>query len=108
MVQAWLNVQSAHSAPLIYPGRRSYSSEFYSSGKSENIKDPAKWPRDGSFYLSRRLRDSKDGLPADLACTSITEANASQLLLCHWKRPAQGAEGLAGESNAETPRKNEG
>ena len=108
VVQAWLNVQSAHSAPLIYPGRRSYSSEFYSSGKSENIKDPAKWPRDGSFYLSRRLRDSKDGLPADLACTSITEANASQLLLCHWKRPAQGAEGLAGESNAETPRKNEG
>jgi len=108
VVQAWLNVQSAHSAPLIYPGRRSYSSEFYSSGKSENIKDPAKWPRDGSFYLSRRLRDSKDSLPADLACTSITEANASQLLLCHWKRTAQGAEGLAGESNAETPRKNEG
>ena len=108
VVQAWLNVQTAHSAPLIYPGRRSYSSEFYSSGKSENIKDPAQWPQDGSFYLSRRLRDSKDGLPADLACTPITEANASQLLLCHWKRTVQGAEGLAGESNAETPRKNEG
>jgi len=108
VVQAWLNVQSAHSAPLIYPGRRSYSSEFYSSGKSENLKDSAKWPRDGSFYLSRRLRDSKDGMPADLACTAITEANASQLLLCHWKRTEQGAEGLAGESNVGTPRKNEG
>jgi len=47
-------------------------------------------------------------MPADLACTAITEANASQLLLCHWKRIEQGAEGLAGESNVGTPRKNEG
>lgn len=85
VVQAWLNAQSTQSAPLIYPGRRSYSSEFYSNGKSENIKDPSKWPGDGSFYLSRRLRDSKAQLPANLRCIEITQANASQLLLCSRK-----------------------
>lgn len=99
VVQAWLNVPPAQSAPLIYPGRRSYSSEFYSSGKSENIKDPAKWPSNGAFYLSIRLRDSNAELPAELDCVKITEANASQLLLCRWKGAKKDIEDLAGESS---------
>lgn len=107
IVQAWLNMQPAESAPLIYPGRRSYSSEFYTSGRAENIKDPAKWPRDGSLYLSRRLRDSDAEVPAGLECKKITEANASQLLLCHWKDAKQGTDKLAGQSNARASRADE-
>lgn len=85
IVRAWLNEQSTEPAPLIYPGRRSYSSEFYSSGESLNIKDPIAWPKNGAFYLSRRLRDRSITLPSNLSCTNIAEANASQLLRCSWQ-----------------------
>ena len=98
LVQAWLDVQSSQSGPLIYPGRRSYSSEFYSRGMSKSIKDPDKWPRDRSFYLSRRLRDSDSDLPVDVGCKIITETNASQLLLCRWKDTAQDGENILGDS----------
>ena len=108
VVEAWSDLQSAQSAPLIYPGRRSYSSEFYSSGKSENIQDPAKWPRDSSFYLSRRLRDSNAELPVNLSCVKITEVNASQLMLCRWKDAQQSNNGLAGEIDAGASRTDEG
>ena len=108
VIQAWLNAQSTQPGPLIYPGRRSYSSEFYSTGKSEHIKDPAKWPSSGLFYLSRRLRDSNAELPTGLECTKITEANASQLLLCRWNADEKNAQSLAIESSTKTYQKNEG
>jgi len=73
VVDAWFKAQSAQSGALIYPGRRSYSSEFYSRGMSENIKDPDEWPRNSFFYLSRRLRDSNADLPTGLGCVRVTE-----------------------------------
>ena len=85
VVDAWFKAQSAQSGALIYPGRRSYSSEFYSRGMSENIKDPDEWPRNSFFYLSRRLRDSNADLPTGLGCVRVTETNASLLLLCRWE-----------------------
>ncbi|MEX5546119.1 glycosyltransferase family 39 protein [Pseudomonas pergaminensis] len=82
LVKTWNRANASEPGQLFYLGRRSYSAEFYSAGKARNVKSVEQLPYDKMFYLSRRLRDLKNPLPASLSCSAIAQSNSSQLLRC--------------------------
>ncbi|QBF26087.1 glycosyltransferase family 39 protein [Pseudomonas tructae] len=82
IVSAWQQAQAVEAGPLLYPGRRSYSAEFYSDGQARRVRKADEYPQAGTFYLARRIRDLADPLPLELRCELQLEVNASRLLRC--------------------------
>ncbi|MFP6862648.1 ArnT family glycosyltransferase [Pseudomonas sp.] len=82
LVAAWQRASVAQPGPLVYLGRRSYSAEFYSTGKVRRIDSLDQLPVGQVFYLARRLRDLDEPLPSLLDCVSLAQTNASLLLRC--------------------------
>lgn len=82
IVQAWQAEQGVAPGPLLYPGRRSYSAEFYSRGQASHLSANDDYPAAGTFYLSRRLRNQQAPLAQGIRCSPVVQANASELLRC--------------------------
>ena len=79
LVALWKAQQAAAPGDLIYPGSRSYSAQFYSSGWARYTRH---LPLSENFYLVHRQGDQPLDLPAYASCNRVGQANASQMYYC--------------------------
>lgn len=87
IVALWKAQQPAAPGDLIYLGSRSYSAEFYSAGWARYTKNLQHLQLARDHYLVRRLDSTPLSLPPTLSCSSVGQANASELLYCRVGQP---------------------
>lgn len=79
VVALWKAQQAAAPGDLIYPGSRSYSAQFYSSGWARHTEQ---LPLSQDFYRVHRLGDQPLAPPTSASCALVGQANASDLYYC--------------------------